>query len=310
MSKAFSLAGLRLALDPGHLGGTWGPMERRSFSFNGDPPVQEGDLALRVAQLLAPRLESLGAKVSFVRDRPGPVTTDRPTTLHAQAEAQWLATATASGKPVPPSGDPAREAAIQRLSETLFYGASEINARARRVNDVLQPDLVLCLHLDAIDWPDPAHPSLVNQPQHFHVVVNGSYLPAEIARPDEREALVERIASGADVEELAVARALAEKAAPIFGQKPSGYSAPIGVNLSGPVSNSYVWGRNLMATRVYHCPVVFLEPYVANSIEGYARIQAGEYPGLRDWDGTPRKNIFVEYGDAVVAGLVNYYGTR
>jgi len=301
------LTGLRIALDPGHLGGEWGPMEGRSFSFNGDPPVQEGDLALHTAQLLAPRLEALGATVLFVRDHPGPVTTDRPETLRPEAQAQWLATASATRGPIPPPGDPAREAAIKRLSETLFYGASEITARARRVNDVLKPDLVLCLHLDAVDWPDPQHPALVDVPEHFHLMVNGSYLPAEIARPDEREEMLERIASGTDVEELAVAQALAEGAVPIFGQKASGYTLPVGVALGG---NGYVWGRNLLATRVYHCPVVFLEPYVANSVEGYARIQAGEYSGTRDWDGTPRKNIFVEYGDAVIAGLVNYYGKR
>jgi len=301
------LAGLHIALDPGHLGGEWGPMEGRSFSFNGDPPVQEGDLALHTAQLLAPRLEALGATVTFVRDRPGPVTTDRPETLRPQAEAQWLATATAKGGPIPPPGDPAREAAIKRLSETMFYGVSEITARARRVNDLLKPDLVLCMHLDAVDWPDPQHHALVDMPEHFHLMVNGAYSSTEIARPDEREALVERIASGCDQEELAVARAMAEGTVPIFGQKASGYSLPTGVALGG---NGYVWGRNLMATRVYHCPVVFLEPYVANSVEGYARIQAGEYPGTRDFNGIPRKNIFVEYGDAVVAGLVDYYGKR
>jgi N-acetylmuramoyl-L-alanine amidase len=301
------LAGLRIALDPGHLGGKWGPMEGRSFSFNGDSPVQEGDLALHTAQLLAPRLEALGAQVSFVRDRPGPVTVERPETLRPQAEAQWLAAASAKGGPIPPPGDPAREAAITRLSETMFYGTSEITARAHRVNDVLKPDLVLCMHLDAVDWPDPKHPALVNVPEHYHLMVNGSYLPSEIARPDEREEMLERIASGADVEELSVALALAEGSVPVFGQKASGYSLPIGVALGG---NGYVWGRNLMATRVYRCPVVFLEPYVANSVEGYARIQAGEYPGTRDFNGVPRKNIFEEYSDAVVAGLVNYYAKR
>jgi hypothetical protein len=306
-TAAKPLAGLHIALDPGHLGGEWGPMEGRSFSFHGDPPVQEGDLALHVAQLLAPRLTALGAQVTFVRDHPGPVTTDRPENLLPQAAAQWLATATAKGGPIPPPGDPTRDAAIKRLSETLFYGANEINARARRVNEVLKPDLVLCLHLDAVDWPDPANHALVDAPQHFHLVVNGAYSTSEIARPDERLQLLERIASGADGEELAAALAIAEGAVPVFGQKPSGYSLPTGIALGG---DGYVWGRNLMATRVYRCPVVFFEPYVANSLDGYARIQAGEYPGTRDFNGTARKNIFAEYGDAVVAGLVNYYGKR
>mgnify|MGYP001545293081 CR=1 FL=1 len=68
------LAGVRIALDPGHLGGAWGPMEARSFTMDDQPPVQEGDLTLRVAQLLTPKLEALGAQVAFVRDKAGPLT--------------------------------------------------------------------------------------------------------------------------------------------------------------------------------------------------------------------------------------------
>ena len=272
------LAGLRVALDPGHLGGEWGKMEARSFSFNGDPPVQEGDLALRVAQLLKPRLEALGAQVSMVRERPGPLTGEKITEVHP---ANW--------------------------AETEAFLNREIHARAVRVNEVLRPDLVLCLHLDAVDWPDPAHPALVDRPQHFHIMVNGSYEPAEVANYEQRLAMVERIASGAGDEELAVARAMAEGAVPVFGQPASRYSSPVGIALGG---NGYVWGRNVLADRLYRCPVVFLEPYVANSVEGYARIQAGEYDGTREFNGVARKNIFAEYGDAVVAGLVKYYGER
>ncbi len=271
------LAGLRIALDPGHLGGAWGPLEARSFSVDGRPPVQEGDLALRVAQLLAPRLEALGAQVSLVRDRPGPVTGEKIADVH-----------------------PANWAAMQAFLNT------EIRARAQRVNEVLRPDVVLCLHLDAVDWPDPQKHTLV-QGQHFHILVNGSYLPAEIAVPEQRLFLLERIADGAGTEELGLAQAMAESAAPIFGQPPFGYTGANGVALGG---NGYVWGRNLLADRLYRCPVIFLEPYVANSVEGYEHIQAGEYAGTRDFNGVPRKNIFEEYGDAVVAGLVNYYGQR
>ncbi len=272
------LAGLCVALDPGHLGGVWGPMEGRSFSFNGDPPVQEGDLALRVAQLLKPRLEALGAQVSFVRDQPGPVTGEKFADVHP---ASW--------------------------AETEAFLNREIRARARRVNEVLRPDLVLCLHLDAVAWPDPKNLALVNQPQHFHIMVNGSYEPAEVANAEQRQEMLERIASGAADEELAVALAMAEGAVPVFGQPASGYTSPVGVALGG---NGYVWGRNVLADRLYRCPVVFLEPYVANSVEGYAHIQAGEYAGTREFNGVARKNIFEEYGDAVVAGLVKYYGQR
>src|ERR1700680_2053288 len=62
------LSGLRIALDPGHLGGKWAKMEERWFQVGDSSPVQEGDLALHVARLLAPRLRKLGARVSFVRN--------------------------------------------------------------------------------------------------------------------------------------------------------------------------------------------------------------------------------------------------
>ncbi len=271
------LAGLRIALDPGHLGGVWGPLEARSFSVDGRPPVQEGDLALRVAQLLAPRLEALGAQVQFVRDQPGPLSGEKIDNVH-----------------------PANSAELR-----TFLG-DDIRRRARKVNEELQPDLVLCLHFDATDWPDPQHPALVDA-QHYHILVNGAYLPGEIANPEQRVALLERIADGAGEEELAVARAMAEASAPIFLLPAYGYGGANGIALGG---KGYVWGRNLEANRIYRCPVVFMEPYVANSVEGYERIQAGEYEGTRDFGGVTRKNIFKEYVDAVVAGLVNYYGQR
>ena len=53
-------------------------MEERWFQVGNSKPVQEGDLTLRVARLLAPRLRELGAKVSFVRNNDEPTTVKRP----------------------------------------------------------------------------------------------------------------------------------------------------------------------------------------------------------------------------------------
>jgi hypothetical protein len=296
------LAGLRVALDPGHLGGAWAVMEERSFSVDGRPPVQEGDLTLHLALLLKPKLEALGANVTMVRDKPGPVTTDTPESLHALAETIYLART----KQPPPPGDAARELEIKKEAELLFYRVSEIQARGRRVNDVLKPDLVLCLHFNAVDWPDPKKPALVPQ-QHFHVMVNGAYAAAELRNDDERFEMVERIASGAADEELAAGTAMAEAAAPIIGLPAFKYAGSTAVPLG---AGGYLWGRNLLANRLYECPVVYMEAYVMNSVEGYERIQAGEYSGTRDFGGKEHQNIFEEYAEAVTAGLVKYYGAR
>ena len=46
-----------------------------------------------------------------------------------------------------------------------------------------------------------------------------------------------------------------------------------------------VWARNLLANRIYRCPVVFLEPYIANSKDAYERIQLGNYKGENESQG-------------------------
>jgi hypothetical protein len=72
-------------------------------------------------------------------------------------------------------------------------------------------------------------------------------------------------------------------------------------------TSGYVYARNLVATRLYQCPVVYFEPYVMNSHEVFARIQAGDYDGMKLINGVERPSIYREYVDGVVDGLVEYY---
>ena len=72
----------------------------------------------------------------------------------------------------------------------------------------------------------------------------------------------------------------------------------------------YVWARNLLANRLFECPVIYLEPYVMNNTDVHARVQAGDYNGLREINSAKRESIFSEYVRGVVDGLVAYYGKR
>ena len=69
----------------------------------------------------------------------------------------------------------------------------------------------------------------------------------------------------------------------------------------------YIYARNLLANRIYHCPVIFLEPYVMNNSTFYNRAIAGTYSGTKMVSGKKRKSLIHEYADGVVGGLVNYY---
>ena len=299
------LSGLKIALDPGHLGGKWAKMEERWFHVGSSAPVEEGELTLRVSRLLAARLRELGAKVLFVRNSNEPITSKRPDDFRELARKILIK----NGVPQPRAdvldpNDPAKEQTIRWQSEILFYRYSEIRRRAALVNFKLHPDLVLCLHFNAEGWGDPNNPTLT-EADHLHLLVNGSYLAEEFELDDERFEMIRRLLSRVYDEELPLADTVAAAMARETGLLP--YQYPTTNSTTKVGTSGYVYARNLLATRLYRCPVVYCEPYVMNSNDAFARIQAGDYQGVRAINGVERKSIFREYADSVADGLADFY---
>ncbi len=284
------LDGLHIAIDPGHIGGEWAKMEERWFSLNGEPPVTEGDMTLKVAIMLKPVLEKFGARVTLVRDKPEPITPMRPEMLLEIASEQ--------------AGDTS-PAAMQRLAERLFYRTAEIRARAYVVNHAIKPDLVLCLHFNAEAWGNPARPTLVDR-THFHILLNGGYTDSEVALADQRFAMLKKLLQRTHEEEALVGATVADVFAEASGLPPYTYTANA-PNVRPVNDHPFLWARNLLANRLYDCPVIFMEPYVMNSKQDYARIQAGDYPGLREINGQLVPSIYREYVDALADGLSQHY---
>lgn len=294
------LRGMRIALDPGHLGGGWARMEERWFRIGQGVPVTEGDLALRVAELLAPKLTELGAEVLWARRSPMPTTEKRPSDFFPIAR-ELLA---AQGNPDPPFvytdfADPRRGETVQSQAELLFYRQAEIRERARQVNANLKPDLVLCLHFNAEAWGHPTAPDFVPR-NHFHILVNGCYSAGELRYDDNRYEMLWRLLEDAAGEEQRVATIMARHLARTLALPPYLYTRDVAMRIN---DNPYVWVRNLLANRLYRCPVIFLEPYVMNSQEVWERVQAGDYEGERLVAGSVRKSLVREYADSVAAAL-------
>jgi N-acetylmuramoyl-L-alanine amidase len=60
----------RIALDPGHHGGTWSRLEKRHVEPPGSPAVREGDLAWAAARLVEQGLRAGGTDVKVLREPP------------------------------------------------------------------------------------------------------------------------------------------------------------------------------------------------------------------------------------------------
>jgi len=252
------LTGYHIAIDPGHIGGDFAKLEERHHEYPGIPPIQEGTMTLKTAQLLKPLLEQQGARVTLVRDKLEPLTPYSPDNFN---------------------------------NPVLFYRTSEIRARARLVNETIQPDLVLCLHYNgtASKVPVPG--------QHFHIILNGTYAPGELANEDERFAMLQRILSGVISEEIPLATRIADVFSKASHLPPYTYP-PFSTTSQNIDSNPFLWARNLLANRLYLCPVIFMEPYVMNSTEFIARFQSDP------------EAIYREYAQAVAGGIISYYADK
>jgi hypothetical protein len=174
------------------------------------------------------------------------------------------------------------------------------------VNETLKPDIVLCLHFNAEEWGDEKHARLVND-NHMHFLITGAWGRDELTCEDQRLDMLVKLLNRSFSEELPLANTLSNVMARATGLPPYVYR---GANVVRVNDNPYLWARNLLANRLFTCPVVYIEPYVMNSRMGFARIQAGDYDGRKTFGGAARESIYREYANAVTAGLVKYYSQR
>ncbi len=296
------LAGLRIALDPGHIGGPYGSMEQRSFYYEGGAPIQEGDMTLKVALHLEQRLVSMGAKVWLTRSEAVPATKETVESLMPAAYKKLTGNKEGRGN----TNIQLQPRKIRSLSELLFYRVSEIRARADRINQQFQPDLVLALHFNASSWIN-GEKSNYSRENHFHILVNGAYSREELSYDDVRFEMLVKLLSGTAQAEIAVGEALIPTMAAANGLPPFIYHTP---NAAKVGVSPYLWARNLLANRLYQCPVIYLEPYVLNNREVAQRVRAGDYEGWREVAGVRRRSLVKEYADGVIEGLLDYYGRQ
>lgn len=259
-----------------------------------DDFVKEGDLSLKVAKRVKDLLEEKGFKAILVRSNLKPVTKRKPQAFEALVET-WIKERDFTNLPVEEI-----EILKRKRREMLFYRVSEIHARAKLINEHIQPDLTICLHLNAAPWGDENKKELVDR-NDYHVLVNGCYMGGELAFDDQRFEMIFRLLSAWQKTE----QIFAEKVSVSFGRKTGlpafAYKGPNALKVGNTPG---VWARNLLANRIYQCPVIFMEPYIANSKTEYERIQLGPYEGTKNFGLHPRLSLVEEYAQCLLEGIL------
>lgn len=293
------LASLHLALDPGHVGGIWAEWEWRNFRISReDHWVREGELVLEVALRIRNHLTRLGAKVTLLREDYQPINPKTFIDYWALAAAEEMPPTELSLK-----AQLDHAMAIRNRAIYLAIVRDEIAERARLVNEVIQPNALISLHINAAAWPDEAEKQLVDS-DHAHVLIFGCLSEAELASPRQQLRLALKLRNGSGPVEARLGAALGSALVEATGLPASNYLGRNAIRILPEVPS--LWARNLMLLRLVDCPTVLMEPYITNSHSSYVRIQkalsAREYH-----EPLPADDILVEYADAVVTGVLRTY---
>ena len=315
------LKGIKIALDPGHIGGDWAKLEARYFKLGDDPPVEEAKLNLITCDRLAERLEADGATIIWAKHGYEPVTDLRPDDLHHQAIAALAGHPTSNsssgytpsflfGLPMTGRGaarHPTQAAAEERVDNEaalLFYRVAEIRARGDVVNRQ-HPDLTICVHYNADDWGDPDHPSLIGN-SHLVIFTNGAYEASELAYDDYKYDMLRKLLDRTAVQEERGCALVGQSMLDTLKYPPENYPGTYFAHHVTDVPS--VYARDLLANRIYHGPVIYCEGPYMNARDAYYRIIAGDYLGTRTIQGQNVSSIYRDYAAAVERGVLKYFG--
>ncbi|MES2310566.1 MAG: N-acetylmuramoyl-L-alanine amidase [Verrucomicrobiota bacterium] len=292
------LEGLRICLDPGHIGGDYAKLEERFFKIGDAPSVEEAHINLMTCLDLEQELQKYGAEVVWTKKDEEPVTSVRPFQLREEA-LKWIFDL-GVGKFLP------IEEEISKRANTLFYRTAEIRARADRVHE-LKPDLTICLHYNAGEWgSDPLNPRLVEK-SRLVLFVNGAFMASELKYDDQKYDLLSRLLEQNEKMELKLASKIALRMKESFQIAPEEYK-----NWEAVVSmkdEPYVYARNLAANRWFEGATVFVEGPYMNAKDAYERIIAGEYEGKKVIQGVSVPSIYRQFASSIAQGVIDYYQT-
>ena len=327
------LQGLRVAIDPGHLGGDMAIVEERFVDLNlgvgvdGKPirlQFNEGTLAVVTAKLLQQLLQEQGATVMLTKDKPGQAAYQQQfdawckQTLGIASLAEWQ---TPAGQkkaiaylrereftPTQRRDLDERLLRIERsvpidkarlLQQTVFrlgYNMLDLQARAAKIN-AFHPNMTLVIHFNAV-----GSGTVTTDVNYNMTFVAGSFLLGELTSQRARYELIRLLVSNDLTESIALSGAIAKHmektlAVPLVGEQYSFGGSEIFVTPG-------VFCRNLVLTRCVHGVLCYGETLIQHNTEEAYRLAKKDIVV----DGIPTTSRVVEVAQAYFQGICQYFG--
>lgn len=306
------LRGLRIALDPGHMGKGWEHITGKYIEHEGQR-VREGEIALATARMLRHQLTALGAEVMLTRDAIRPVT-DIPydevdveaharEALRASTGADWfieLATKARDDAELLLAFEHSPEIKAMFSSQRrghYFVSGADLDARSKAMTAFV-PDITLVLHYDVATSGHSVNPKAPHQTKMY---VSGGFLPGELSTREHRARFARHLLTPEPWEaSVGLARSLVEHIGTTAGIPPQLTHSPN----AEPVEPG-IFARNLFLTRQQtDTALVFVEGFFYNRPAEFRALTHTR--GGRTIDGVTYPRRLAEFTDALGAGLVSF----
>lgn len=318
------LAGLRIALDPGHMGGdAW---YRRTGKYVHDGKgrvIREGVIALQTALLLEEELTRLGAEVMLTRRTLDPVS-ELPYSEFSVAEfarkelqASTLQNWFLSLLGRHPDG-PVLYRAFERSREIkalfsesrrsqYFILRADLDARAEKIA-AFKPDISLVIHYDVLPSGGDGHGLSPKNLRRTKVYVPGAFMRDEFstreARRDFTHHLLDR---GAWSESVKLSHAIVRENERSLGLEPDPHGGSSATTRILPG----VYSRNLSLTRrLTGHAMSYLEILFYNSPDEFAALSRTKHPMRIDGEDHPYSDRVLEVVRALRDGVVDFVRGR
>jgi N-acetylmuramoyl-L-alanine amidase len=287
--KADGISGLKVALDPGHLGGEWAEMEARYVKLRAsqlptkidDKTVaqfNEGAITFYTAQILSKMLKAQGASTLITRESIGLNAAgdsfrqwyqDKRGAGFLAAVKRWAEDYSADKR------DEIRQYWLQQATEQKIfeklYLKGDLNLRVNKINN-WAPHLTLIIHYNAgapAPYRDSEGYNLTTSDNYNTVFIPGSFAEKELDDLPSRAEFV-RLLVTPDIEdsrllahELISEMSVQLAVRPMTGNYLDRYTLPL---------EQGVYARNLALTRLIHGPLAYGETLFQDNVEEAVRL--------------------------------------
>lgn len=315
------LAGFRIAIDPGHMGGSsWDKITGKFIVDTDGKKLSEGTMALQTSILLKKSFEALGASVLLTHEDFDAVTSVKMQNLDLQDWAfrelrnasgdAWL---TALAQTAKSSDDLAnlilKSSQYKRYASEIMrgtYHTQRLDLQTRNeVMEAFDPDLILVIHFDVA--VTAASPNGVNRKgkQGVKAYVPGAFSESELATPERRAHFLKAFSKTSVFAENVkfakfVTTAISRKMKIPFDPVALGTAVSHG---------SGVQSRNLTLTHSMTRAVgAFLECAYYNTSD-FDRFVKADYSMTIDGVKTTYSKRLVEVADSIRDGVLDYVGS-